>query len=212
MIKRLKNHHLFIRGRSCTQKNPTHTQTCNGWENLKSFVVYTKRQRWLMVQGLLVLATLEQLNKISLQCSYACTYIIHTLLDFSQIIHSIQHTWHICWFCSFQRHTLPLRSVGEPGSTGTKPLPPNTGRMNESSNFLHSRWTVWVGVESKARMLFGRCISWPSRSASESRGSPRSGTMTDFGVDDSVVVMLFVAFWWGSRSLISGLVSKPNTW
>lgn len=194
--------------RSCTQKNWTYTQTCNGSEKLKNIVVYRIDRDGLWSH--LVLAT--QTTQQNFTTRFLCNkYIIHTLHDFykSYVVYNTYYTFHV--FFS-QPHWLPLRSLGEPGSTGTKPLPPKTGRMNESSNFRHNRWTVWVGVDSKARRLFGRWISWPSRSASESRESPRSGTMNDFGVVDSVVVMLLVILGWGSRSLMSGLVSKPNTW
>lgn len=151
----------------------------------------------------------KELNKISGQDSY--TRIAHStkLMQFTNKLH-------ISWLFS-QRHWWPLRSVGEPGSIGTKPLPPKTGRMNASSNLRHKRWTVCVGVESKARMLLGRWISWPSISTSDSWALPRSGTVTDFGlgVDGSVVIVMLDSLWcgvWGSKSLISGLVNRPNTW
>jgi len=133
-------------------------------------------------------------------------------LTSTKIYAVLQYKLHIS--CLFpQRHWWPLRSDGEPGSTGTKPLPPKTGRMNASSNLRHKRWTVCVGVLSNARMLLGRWIG--SISTSESWALPRSGTVADFGVDVSVAITMFISLWfgvWGSKSLMSGLVIKPNTW
>jgi hypothetical protein len=61
-------------------------------------------------------------------------------------------------------------------------------------------------------MLPGRGTVKSTRSASESCPSPRSGTLNDFGVDESDSTMLVVCFVWGSKNLIRGLVNKPNTW
>lgn len=114
-------------------------------------------------------------------------------------------------FMSKYAHQCGFLSVGEPGSRGTKPRPPNTGRINVSSNLRHRRCTVWVGVVRSIRKLLGLTISCPLISISESCWLSRRGILIDLGVPASDDTKLLDDFDMGSKNLMRGFVNKPNT-
>ena len=102
--------------------------------------------------------------------------------------------------------TLP--STGEPGTKGTKPRPPNIGRMNRSSNLRQRRWTERVGaVRINWRLYWGELICPTSKS--DPTMLVRSGSRIDWleSRDD-----VFRPVLGGMRRLSSGLVSRPKTW